>query len=466
MPVNSFDNYPLTWKPNKENLQPPFYKALAADLEHKIKSGLLAPGAKLPPQREIADYLDLNYTTITRVYDLCKKKGLIYGATGKGTFVAPHSAEDITITAAQLANNCIELGSINAFSEYSELVEQATQAVVAKGYLKNLYEYAYPEGQPHQLAAGARWLEQLGVRADAGRIAIFAGAQNALTVALVSLFAPGDKIATDAYTYANFIELAKMLHLVLVPVAGDERGMLPQALAKLCAVQNIKGVYLIPTCANPTTTTMPLARRQELAAAIKRNNLLLLEDDVASWMLAADGKAPTSIFNFLDGDGIYICGMTKSLCPGLRVAFMAFGARFASAIKHGLFNINIKTSALDAEIIAELILNGDAYKIAAQKLLWAKRNCDLYGKIFPDVPHAAPSYYQWLPLSANAKSIREIENDLLALGVRVYHAQRFAVASAGRQSFLRVALCSAGSARRLETGLVILKNYLQSQKLL
>lgn len=397
---------------------------------------------------------------------MCKKKGLIYGATGKGTFVAPHSAEDITITAAQLADGCIELGAINAFSEYSELVEQATQAVAAKGYLKKLYEYAYPEGQPHQLAAGVRWLEQLGVRAAPERLAIFAGAQNALTVALVSLFAPGDKIATDAYTYANFIELAKMLHLVLVPVAGDERGMLPQALAKLCAVQNIKGVYLIPTCANPTTITMPLARRQELAAVIKRNNLLLLEDDVASWMLAADGKAPISIFNLLGGDGVYICGMTKSLCPGLRVAFMAFGERFASAIKHGLFNINIKTSALDAEIIAELILNGDAYKIAAQKLLWTKRNCALYGKIFPDAPHATPSYYQWLPLTANTKSIRELENDLLALGARIYHAQRFAVASAERQSFLRVALCSAGSARCLEKGLLILKNYLQTHALL
>lgn len=98
MPVNSFDSYPLTWKPKKETLAPPYYKALAQDLEEKIKAGLLAPGVKLPPQREIADYLDLNYTTITRAYELCKKKGLIYGTTGKGTFVAPHASEDITIS--------------------------------------------------------------------------------------------------------------------------------------------------------------------------------------------------------------------------------------------------------------------------------------------------------------------------------------------------------------------------------
>ncbi len=75
MPVNSFDSYPLTWKPEKEKLKPPYYKSLAEDLEGKIRSGLLQAGTKLPPQREIADYLDLNYTTITRVYEICKRKG-------------------------------------------------------------------------------------------------------------------------------------------------------------------------------------------------------------------------------------------------------------------------------------------------------------------------------------------------------------------------------------------------------
>ena len=66
MSFNSFDNYPLAWMPEKEKLKPPYYKALAEDLESRIKRGILRPGTKLPPQREIADYLDLNYTTITR----------------------------------------------------------------------------------------------------------------------------------------------------------------------------------------------------------------------------------------------------------------------------------------------------------------------------------------------------------------------------------------------------------------
>ena len=470
MPINSFDAYPLTWKPDKISLTSPYYKSLAADLEHKIRTGLLKAGTKLPPQREIADYLDLNYTTITRAYTVCRQKGLIYGTTGKGTFVSPHAAENVTISSPP--GTYIEMGAINGFSEYSELVENATRAVIEKGYLRNLYEYSYPAGHPHQLAAGSRWLEQLGVHADIEHMTIMSGAQNALTVALISLFAPGSRIAVDEYTYANFIELAKLLHLILVPIEQDECGMIPQELQKQCRTNNIKGIYLIPSCANPTAVTIPFERRCELAAAIRKNNLILIEDDIASWLSAACGAVLPSLFDLLDRQSIYICGMTKSLCPGLRIAYISFGERFKKAILHGLINVNIKTSSLDAEIITELILNGDAYKIAARKRQWTKQNCHLYAEYFP--MHAGkavygkaiePRYYQWLPLHGK-KSGSEIENELLQRGVRVYHSRRFAAGRNASKNFLRISLCSAKSSRKLKQGLSILKDYLLENNLL
>lgn len=465
MPINSFDNYPLTWKPEKSSLKSPYYKALAADLECRIKSGILKPGTRLPPQREIADYLDLNYTTITRVYELCKKKGLIYGTTGKGTFVSPHSTENITISPEHYTDKIIEMGSVNGFSEYSELVQQATQSVIQKGNLRSLFDYSYPAGHPHQLAAGVRWLEQLGAHTDCDHTAIFAGAQNALTITLLSLFAPGDKIATDEYTYSNFIELAKLLHLVLVPIKGDKNGMLPNELQKQCEISRIKGIYLLPTCANPTTIFIPMKRRNELADVIRKNDLILIEDDIAAWLAAADGAALPSMFDILNGHGIYICGMTKSLCPGLRIAYMAFGEHYREKILHGLLNANIKTSSLDAEIITELLLNGNAYRIALQKLLWIKQNCSLYSAVFPGCDqNSILSYYKWLPINVS-KSFHEVEDDLLSLGVRVYHSDRFKVAGSDTQDYLRISLCSAGSTKRLERGLYILKEYLDTNRL-
>ena len=48
MPINSFDDYPMTWSPARAGLHPPLYRALAAQLERDILSGRLPPHTKLP----------------------------------------------------------------------------------------------------------------------------------------------------------------------------------------------------------------------------------------------------------------------------------------------------------------------------------------------------------------------------------------------------------------------------------
>uniref|UniRef100_UPI0022E50FFC aminotransferase class I/II-fold pyridoxal phosphate-dependent enzyme n=1 Tax=Eggerthella sinensis TaxID=242230 RepID=UPI0022E50FFC len=79
------------------------------------------------------------------------------------------------------------------------------------------------------------------------------GVQNALVITLCALFRAGDRIAVDAYTFPNFIELAKLLGIELVPIAGDAEGMRADALDAVCRSVSVRGVYLMPTCANPTT---------------------------------------------------------------------------------------------------------------------------------------------------------------------------------------------------------------------
>lgn len=462
MPVNSFDSYPLTWMPDKKSLTPPYYLSLSEDLALKIRAGLLAPGTKLPPQREIADYLDLNYTTITRVYDRCKHMGLLYGVVGKGTFVARQSAVPTTITSADLEHDCIELGSIHAFSQYSSTVEDAAHIVMERDYIRSLFEYSNPTGHMHQRFAAQRWLEQLGVHADIDNISIFSGAQNALTVALLSLFHHGDRIAVDPFTYANFIELSKLMGLELIQVPGDSYGMRPDALDKLCTANEIRGLYLMPSCANPTGICMPLSRRKEIVDVIRRHSLILLEDDITAWLLAAYGESVTSFYDLLNGESIYICGMTKSLCPGLRIAYMCYSNTFKDAILHGLYNCNIKTSSLDAEIITEMIMNGSAYQTSIQKRDLTQKADMLFCSIFPEF-EASSSYYRWIPVNCS-KAGHIIEQELMARGIRVYHSDRFKVSNIeNSEAYLRISLCSAGSFQKLKEALCILRKYLNEQ---
>lgn len=155
----------------------------------------------------------------------------------------------------------------------------------------------------------------------------------------------------------------------------------PSELERQCIGRSVKGIYLIPTCANPTTRTIQIERRRALAKVIKTYDLLLIEDDIAAWLEAAAGKLVVSFFSLLGGKSVYICGMTKSLCPGLRIAYMAFPESHKKELMHGLANVNIKTSAFDAEVITELVLNGSAYDIAQKKCQWAQKNNDLLNGI-------------------------------------------------------------------------------------
>jgi DNA-binding transcriptional MocR family regulator len=451
MPVNSFDNYPMSWKPDKNALKRPFYKSLASLLEQDITNGFLAPGTKLPPQRELADFLDLNFTTITRSYKICEVKGLIYAVTGSGTFVAPNATRSITISADKTANS-IDLGFVASFEQTNGIVSETLQKTVNKSYLEQLLNYNDPTGIPHQKTAALNWMESFGIQTDQEHIAIVSGAQNALAITLAALFEPGNRIATDLYTYSNFIELAKMFHIQLVPILGDQFGMSPDELEKQCSQINIHGIFLMPSCCNPTTVMIPDFRKQELAEIIRKHRLILIEDDIHAFLTAgiiSDYQQP--MFNLLPEQSVYICGTSKSICSGLRVAYMVYGEPLSEKILQAIFNINVKTSSFDTEVITELILSGKAHEIVSEKKQLAQSANDIYSEYFPlKTAFGHPlSFYRWLPIHGHNDSL-QLEIELKRHGIRVFHSDRFLSGPNTPDKYLRIALASTNSLDELK----------------
>jgi DNA-binding transcriptional MocR family regulator len=462
MPVNSFDTYPMSWKPNRRELKRPVYLSLASLLEQDITNGFLAPGTKLPPQRELADFLDINFTTITRAYKICELKGLIYAVTGSGTFVAPNASHSITISTDRVPHECIDLGFVAPFEQTNNIVAEITQKVAQKSYLEKLFNYNDPTGIPHQKKAGLNWMEPFAICSDPEHMSIASGIQNALTIAAIALFEPGNRIATDLYTYSNFIELAKMLHIQLVPIPGDQHGMLPDELENQCRNMDIHGIYLMPSCCNPTTIMISDARKHELASVIRKYNLILLEDDFHAFLTAGiipDYKQP--MFNLIPEQTVYICGTSKSICSGLRVAYMVYGDAFRTKILQAMFNINVKTSSLDAEIITELILSGKALDIVSQKKQLAQAANAIYQERFPEYEFTGHplSFYRWLPLKKQYDATH-LESNLKRLGIHIFHSNRFLSGKTSSKQYLRVALSSATTFDELRAGLETLKQSL------
>ncbi|GKU85154.1 PLP-dependent aminotransferase family protein [Niallia sp. NCCP-28] len=454
MPVNSFENYYMSWKPERSKLRTPFYRSIASFLEYDIINGYLKPDTKLPPQRELADFLDVNLSTITRAFKICEMKGLIYAVTGRGTFVA--SGAEFAITKAERDENSpiIEMGIVEPLDTCNDVVAETIKNIVRKDYLEKLLDYSNPLGMPYHRMAAKQWMNHFNMDEKIENISITSGGQNSLSLILMSLFNPGDKIAVDKYTYPNFIELASMLNISLIPIESDIFGMSAEVLEMVCKASGIQGIYLVPSCSNPTAITMSMERREQIAYVINSYNLILVEDDIFSF-LAPEHYLPVS--HYVPDHYVYSLSISKSLSSGLRVGFIAYAERFAEKIKHGIYNINIKTSSLNAEIITELINSGSAFDIIRKKKQIAEERNAIYKNYFEVNKNENPlSFFRWLPIEKKYDSFY-FEKNAIEKGVHVYHSDRFSVKKEDSQAYIRISLTSVKNTEELEMGLKILK---------
>src|SRR5947209_16576524 len=78
-------------------------EAIASDVEAAISAGALAPGAELPPIRELAGQLGVNANTVAAAYRLLRQRGAVETAGRRGTRVrnrpatTPRSLRGITV---------------------------------------------------------------------------------------------------------------------------------------------------------------------------------------------------------------------------------------------------------------------------------------------------------------------------------------------------------------------------------
>ena len=120
------------------------------------------------------------------------------------------------------------------------------------------------------------------------------------------------------------------MQIRLVPISGDKEGILPDVLENHCRLQQLNGIYLVPNYHNPTGHIMRQSRKEALAAIIRKYQLLAIEDDIYGFLLE---KPTLPLAHFAPDHTCYICSLSKSICSGLRIAYLTFPTRFAADIR-------------------------------------------------------------------------------------------------------------------------------------
>jgi len=179
------------WVPHLSRLGKPRYLAIADAIAEDIKSGALGPAERLPPQRELARHLDIDFTTVARGYVEAQRRGLIESRVGQGTFVRASAKR----RHAPMARHpeIVDL-SMNLPPEPDdpELLDRMQDGLEALGRdLVYLMRYQGFGGVQADKEAAVQWLRHRGLAPQPDRLSISPGAHPAPARDFCSLTYPG-----------------------------------------------------------------------------------------------------------------------------------------------------------------------------------------------------------------------------------------------------------------------------------
>ena len=441
-----------SWLPRLAGNKGPRFLQIADALQAAVADGSLKPGDRLPPQRQLAAWLDVDLTTVTRAYDEARRRNLLEGRGARGTYVA---APKVELTA--ILDLSMNTPPPPAGVDFDDMLKQGLSQVLMRADNAALMTYHLGGGSDADRKAGARWLEPMFGQLDARQLVVCPGAQAAIAALILALTAPGDVILAEPTTYPGLRAAATQFGRQLIAVDADEQGMMPERLEEACRRHKPGLVYLNPTLQNPTTVTMPARRRKEIAGIAQRCKVRIVEDD-PYWLLA--DVPPPPLATFAPGEVVYISTLSKCLTPGLRVAFVLIRdpderERFLAALRA----FALMAAPLTAALATQWILDG-----SADGLLEGVRNeARLRHRMARDIlagryGGAGDGLHVWLELPAYWNSA-QLARAAAGEGIAVTPAEAFAIGS-GSVNAIRISLGSIQDRGRLRAGLQRLSDLL------
>jgi 2-aminoadipate transaminase len=182
-------------------------------------------------------------------------------------------------------------------------------------------QYSTTEGDPDLRAAIAARLTARGLATEPDEILVTSGSQQALTLAATVLLEPGDVVLAEEPSYLAALQAFALAGAQVVPVACDDEGLDPDAVAAAAAEHRPRLLYTIPTFQNPTGRTIGLERRRALAATAERHGFWLLEDDPYG-ELRYSGEPQPSLATMAEDHTLALSTLSKVAAPGLRIGWV------------------------------------------------------------------------------------------------------------------------------------------------
>ena len=354
----------------------PLYRRIVSLLEGGIARGDLAPGLRLPPERDLAAALKISRATVVSAYRELEARGLLRGYVGRGTFVsakpdaasAPFAWRGKMAAAALQATDTTVRDLVRAAADPTmislaagvpalecfptEAFHRAMDHVLAR-QASAAWSHGPTEGLPRFRAALAH---RFGGEPE--HILVLAGAQQGLDLLARCLIDPGDAVVIDRPGYLGAIQTFRNAGARLV--GWDVSRADIDELEELLLRYRPKLIYTNPTHQNPTGVTLPIRTRRELLELAARYRVPVVEDDTYRELALGGQTPPPSLFTLDEGHAVVIRinSFSKMLAPGLRLGWISAVRPIVEQLALIKQVVDPHTQNLSQLVVCALIENG------------------------------------------------------------------------------------------------------------
>ena len=316
----------------------PLYEQLYRSLAAEMRAGTLTAGTRMPGKRRLAAELSVSVNTVDAAYQMLAAEGYLESRERSGFYVqeylalpsrpaglpqppAPPVPSPAPPVRYDLSTRGVDPG----------LFPFRTWARLQKELLYSAPELLTPgdaRGDAALRQALAGYLaEYRGVQCDPEQLVVGAGLEYLL--GLLAPLLPGPAaVETPGYPRARQVLENNGVPCRCLPVDADGLSLtaLSASDAAVC--------YVTPSHQFPTGVTMPAGRRAELLhwAARAPGRRYIIEDDYDS-EFRFDTRPLPSLQGMAGADGpvVYLSTCSRSLAPGIRIAYMVLPRQLLGA---------------------------------------------------------------------------------------------------------------------------------------
>jgi DNA-binding transcriptional MocR family regulator len=327
----------------------------------------LAPGARLPSIRSLAEQQKVSKSTIVEAYDRLLAEGEVEARPGSGFFAAArprshHPAHerigpDGAIDPLWLMRQA--LASRHAVSQPgcgwlpeewlpNDMLRRVFRSVISQENT-NLTAYGLPQGFAPLREQLALRLNERDVAVDPDNILITQSATRSIDIVCRFLLRPGDTVLVDDPGYFNFRALlqAQGIHFVSIPYQNDGPDL--DRFASACAEHRPK-LYLTTTLLhNPTGNSLSAGAAHRLLKLAEVHDLIIVDDYISADFEAHPSPGLVSLDRF---ERVVLVGsFSKTLGGALRCGFIATRGDWID----GLTNLSLATSFGSDEVASQTV---------------------------------------------------------------------------------------------------------------